>query len=141
MKIVLSLPTLRHLEAGNFYICPILLDNDVFDHCTVAPLTTFRYIMSHYRHTLSFSSELATLDFMICHIHTSLENLVLPAECAPVQSPDNVFSALAAYSGPRTGEPASRGECWNDSAIPIFSLCAPPPKFHPRTLRVEERKR
>ena len=133
MKAVLSVPTLRHLEVDRLFICPILLDNDILDDFPVAPLATLRYIMPHYREPLSFASEVAILDFVIRHVHTSLETLLLPAECAPVQT-------MSSIPWPRLRELTLRGERWTAPAIPMVSLFSSMPSLRSLTLELSEPK-
>ncbi|KAM5544865.1 hypothetical protein V8D89_001763 [Ganoderma adspersum] len=89
--------------------------------------------MPHYRQPLSFSSELATLDFLIRHVHTSLETLVLPAECAPIHT-------MSSLHWPLIREFTLRGERWTDPATPIVSLFSSMPSLRIFALELSEPK-
>ncbi len=115
MRKILSLPHLRHLYIDGLYLCPKLFVSDNLNDSTVTPLTTFHYTMPHYRQPWSFPSELATLDFLICKLHTSLERLVLPVESAPIQT-------ISSLHWPLLREFTLRGERWSDPATPLVSL-------------------
>ncbi|KAI1792109.1 hypothetical protein LXA43DRAFT_360977 [Ganoderma leucocontextum] len=131
IRTILSLPHLRHLRIDRFYVCPELLACDNLDDATVAPLATFHYTMPHYRQPWSFPSELATLDTLIRKLHTSLENLMLPVESAPIQT-------IASLHWPRLREFTLRGERWSDPTTPIVAFFTSMPSLQSLALELSE---
>ena len=115
MRIILSLPKLRHLHVDGSYICPEPLNSDKLEDATVTSLATFHYIMPHYCQPLSFPSEVATLDFLVCKLHTSLQSLALPVESAPIQT-------ISSLHWPCLREFTLRGERWSNPATPPVIL-------------------
>ena len=133
MQTILSLPHLRHLHIDGLYICPELLDCYNLDNATVAPLTTFHYTMPDYRQPWSFPSEVATLDFLVRKLHTSLERLMLPVESAPIRT-------ISSLHWPRLREFTLRGERWSDPVIPIVTLFSSMPCLRSLSLKLSEPK-
>ena len=131
MKVMLSLPRLRHLDIYGLYICPELLEGDKLDDFAVAPLTTLRYTMPLYRQPWSYPSEAATLDFLVRKLHTSLESLRLPVESAPIQT-------ISTLHWPLLREFTLRGERWLDPATPIVSLFSSMPSLQSLALELSE---
>lgn len=134
VRTILSLPHLRHVHIDGLYICPELLDGDNLDPTTATtPLSTFHYVMPHYRQPWSFPSESIVLDFLIRKLHTSLESLVLPVESAPLQT-------ISSLHWPRLREFTLRGERWSDHSTPVVTLLSSMPSLHSLALELSEPK-
>ncbi|PIL28113.1 hypothetical protein GSI_09764 [Ganoderma sinense ZZ0214-1] len=131
MRIILSLPHLRHLRVDGLYICPELLDGDDLDDSVIAPLVTFHYVMPHYRQPWSFPSEAATIDFLVQRINASLSSLMLPVESAPIRT-------ISSLHWPWLREFTLRGERWADPATPIVALFSSIPSLQSLALELSE---
>ncbi|KZT71379.1 hypothetical protein DAEQUDRAFT_755868 [Daedalea quercina L-15889] len=117
LRAVLSIPHLREFKLSQLHFCPTLRHGEELNVESLAPITSFHYLLHHPRGRRSFPTETAALTAVLAKLCDRLETLVLMSESVSID-------ALARLRWPHLRKLVFYGTPWTNLSAPFVSLCS-----------------